>query len=391
VERRTSPPEQRLLPLARGTQNSVRLSRRHRLATARTKTIILRHDIKAETTDAGAVSRKAAQKTCVAEYSSGFQIKHAMSFGRVGCHCERRIRPLAVKSILGDMTGKSSQLRASDLRQRLDRAAMHFDDADFVHRASFDGLMERLDPLLISPDHILDLGAATGAGSRLLGKSFRKARVISLDLSEPMLHIARARRPIFSKTREVQGEATRLPFQTGSIDLVVANMLLPFIDDLPACFSEVARVLKKGGVFAFSTLGPDSFAGLRETWREIDESAHVREFADMHDVGDSLVGAALSDPVLDVDSLAISYQDVDSLFADISACGARNCLAGRRDSLTGKRRIRDLREKLVQNSADGGLEIGLELVYGHAWGSGPRAQPGEYRIEPDAIGRLDRP
>jgi len=196
---------------------------------------------------------------------------------------------------------------------------------------------------------------------------------------------------MFSKTREVRGEATRLPFQTGSIDLVVANMLLPFIDDLPACFSEVARVLKKGGVFAFSTLGPDSFAGLRETWREIDESAHVREFADMHDVGDSLVGAALSDPVLDVDSLAISYQDVDSLFADISACGARNCLAGRRDSLTGKRRIRDLREKLVQNSADGGLEIGLELVYGHAWGSGPRAQPGEYRIEPDAIGRLDRP
>jgi len=319
------------------------------------------------------------------------QIEHVLSFGRMSGHCERRIRRLAVKSILGGMTGNSPQLRANDLRRHLDRAAIHFDDADFVHRASFDALLERLDPLLISPTHILDLGAATGAGSRRLSKTFRKARVVSLDLSAPMLHIARTRRPMFSKTREVRGEATRLPLQTGSIDLVVANMLLPFIDDLPACFSVVAGVLKKGGVFAFSTLGPDSFASLREIWREIDESAHVREFADMHDVGDSLVRAALSDPVLDVDSLSISYRNVDSLFADISACGARNCLDGRRNSLTGKRRIRNLREKLLQNSADSGLEIRLELVYGHAWGNGPRSEPGEYRIEPGSIGRLDRP
>lgn len=288
------------------------------------------------------------------------------------------------------MTGNSSPLRPGDLRRRLDRAAVHFDDADFVHRASFDGLMERLEPMLISPSHILDLGAATGAGSRRLCKSFRKARVVSLDLSEPMLHIAKGRRSMFSRTREIRAEATRLPLRTGSIDLVVANMLLPYIDDLPACFSEVARILKKGGVFAFSTLGPDSFTGLRETWCEIDESPHVREFADMHDIGDSLLKSMLSDPVLDVDSLAISYRDVDQLFEDFSACGARNSLAGRRDTLTGKRRILDLREKLLQSSQVGGLEIRLELVYGHAWGTGRRSQPAEYRIEPGSIGRLDR-
>ena len=289
------------------------------------------------------------------------------------------------------MTGNSSQLRRRDLRRRLDRAAVHFDDADFVHRTSFAGLMERLEPMLISPSHILDLGAATGAGSRRLNKSFRQARVVSLDLSEPMLRIAKSRRSMFSKTREIRAEATRLPLQTGSIDLVVANMLLPFIDDLPACFSEVARILKKGGVFAFSTLGPDSLAGLREAWCEIDESPHVREFADMHDIGDALLKSTLSDPVLDVDTLAINYRNVDKLFEDISACGARNSLAGRRATLTGKRRILDLREKLLQGSPSGDLEIRLELVYGHAWGTGRRSQPGEYRIEPGSIGRLDRP
>ena len=99
--------------------------------------------------------------------------------------------------------------------------------------------MERLEPLRISPATILDLGAATGSGSRALGKRFRQARIISGDISMPMLQRARAARRMFSKAREVQLEASRLPLRDDSVDLVVANMLLPWVDDLPGCLQEV--------------------------------------------------------------------------------------------------------------------------------------------------------
>ena len=74
------------------------------------------------------------------------------------------------KRILRDMSDDSSELKARDVRRRFDLAAARFDEADFIHRRSFEGLLERLAPLLITPGHILDLGSATGSGSRQLAK-----------------------------------------------------------------------------------------------------------------------------------------------------------------------------------------------------------------------------
>ena len=67
----------------------------------------------------------------------------------------------------------------------------------------------------------------------------------------------------------------------------------------------------------------------------MDDAPHVSPFADMHNVGDALVGAGLRDPVLDVDELSVTYRDSSALFADLTAAGARNALAARHQALTG--------------------------------------------------------
>ena len=41
-----------------------------------------------------------------------------------------------------------------------------------------------------------------------------------------------------------------------SLTLVFANLLLPWLADLPAGLSEIRRLLRADGVFAFSLLGP---------------------------------------------------------------------------------------------------------------------------------------
>lgn len=278
-------------------------------------------------------------------------------------------------------------MKLKDVRRRFDRASEHFSEADFVHRTSFAGLIERLSPVVIDAARILDLGAASGHGSRQLAKTFRKSRVISFDLSGGMLKVAKKKKPILTKLTELQGDAMRIPLQTGSIDLVFANLLLPWISDLPACLAEIARVLKMGGVFAFATLGPDSLKELRDAWSGVDDEQHLNYFPDMHDVGDALVRAGLTDPVLDVDYLSVTYRNCASLYRDLTASGARNSLADRRKTLTGKNRFDAMEEALIGGRQDADLTLKLELVFGHAWGAGPRPIAGEYHLDPASITR----
>lgn len=274
-----------------------------------------------------------------------------------------------------------------DMQRRFNRAAQSFDSVDFVHRATADGLIERLQPMVVDVKRILDLGAATGAASRQLCKRFKRSRVIVFDASREMLRVAERKRSWFSRASPLQGDAMALPLRTGTVDLIYSNLLLPWIDDLQALFAEVGRVLKKGGLFAFSTLGPDSLSELREAWSSVDNGQHVNMFADMHDIGDGLVRAGLADPVLDTDFLNVSYRDTKSLFRDLTQLGARNSLAGRARSLTGKQRFQAMEGRLNERFKDGLLELRLEVVYGHAWGGGPPQPGGEYRFDAADIGR----
>lgn len=280
-------------------------------------------------------------------------------------------------------------LNLRDVRRRANAAAGSFDAADFVHAVTREGLFERLRPLVIEPERIIDLGCATGSAGPELRKRFRGAHVIALDLSEDMLRHARRKRGWLSRsgTSFVQAEAAQLPIRDQSIDLVFSNLLLPFADRHEQIFSEATRVLRKGGVFAFATLGPDSLREIRRAWSEVDGHVHVYRFPDMHDIGDALVRAGLGDPVLDVDRLAIEYEDPARLFVDLGNVGARNTLAARRRSLLGKQSFSRLQEALAGASTDGKIRLDLELVYGHCWSAGPRPKPGTYAIDATRIPR----
>jgi malonyl-CoA O-methyltransferase len=262
----------------------------------------------------------------------------------------------------------NATLRSADVRRRFDDAADHFDGADFVHRVTRDGLLSRIQPMSVEARVVVDLGSATGSAVSLLKSRFRGSRVIAVDLSHKMLGKLQRRRSWFSKIAAVQGDARALPLADASVDVVFANMLLPWIDDPAVAFREIARVLGKNGLFAFATLGPDSLLELRDAWRTVDTGVHVRQFPDMHDIGDALVHAGLRDPVLDVDRLTVSYRDRASLFRDITATGARNSLQQRCRGLIGPRQIRSMAEALFGAAQSSATTLSFELIYGHCWG-----------------------
>lgn len=275
--------------------------------------------------------------------------------------------------------------------RRLDSAAAVFDQADFVHDRTAHGILERLLPMRLEPVRILDLGCGTGARSRLLTHRFPGSRVIGVDLSAAMLARAAARRAWFSRPALVQGDAGALPFADDSIDLVFANMLLPYIDDLPESLDEIARVLRHDGLFVFATLGPDSFTQLRSAWLQTGERhAHVRSFPDMHVIGDAMVSSGLRDPVIDVEYLDVNYSSSRSMYRDLTAIAARNSLADRCRTLAGRETFRRMQSTLAESADDGQLAVTLELVFGHGWGTEFRGSPDEYHIDPRSIGRRAR-
>ena len=93
---------------------------------------------------------------------------------------------------------------------------------------------------------ILDIGCGDGQISRALAST--GSEVTGIDPTERNLQVARERGggPSYLK-----GEAADLPFEDGSFDAVLACLVFEHIDELDAAISEVARVLRQGGRFAF--------------------------------------------------------------------------------------------------------------------------------------------
>ena len=82
---------------------------------------------------------------------------------------------------------------------------------------------------------------------------------------------------------------------------------------------EVHRVLRGGGLFMFSTLGPDTLRELRSA--DPRGAAGTHRLADMHDVGDALVRQGFADPVMDMEHLTLTYPDVGALLQELRASG----------------------------------------------------------------------
>nr|MBA3564993.1 malonyl-ACP O-methyltransferase BioC [Gammaproteobacteria bacterium] len=255
-------------------------------------------------------------------------------------------------------------------------------------------LLARLELTLIEPRRVLDAGAGTGHGSVALARRFRRARITALDLAEGMLRQTRRNRPWRSKVSAVCGDIARLPLATGSFDLVFSSLALQWCDEPAAALGEFRRVLAPRSLLSFASFGPDTLRELRAAWATVDGFPHVHRFMDMHDVGDALVGAGFADPVLDVDYVILTYENVFALMRDLKAIGAHNVAHGRARGLTGKRKLDAMAAAYEPHRREGRLPATYEIVYGNAWTpeapAGARAKAGEARIPPALIGRRGR-
>jgi malonyl-CoA O-methyltransferase len=296
--------------------------------------------------------------------------------------------------MLRRMTAPDQDAFALDVgrvRRAFDRASPAYDKSAVLQARVRAELLERLSLFRLQPHVALDLGAGTGQAAQALKHAYRGARIIALDLSPGMLREARRASGIFRKFARVCADAVRLPLATSSVDLIFSSLMLPWCSDLQHAFTEARRVLKPGGLFAFSTLGPDTLKELRAAWAAADGHSHINRFLDLHDVGDALMQAGFAEPVLDVERLELTYRDIFALLRDLKASGSQNATRARPRALMGRARLHKMRAAYEAFRRGERLPASFEILYATAWGTAdaPHAAliEGEARIPVSAIRR----
>ncbi|MBV8665856.1 MAG: methyltransferase domain-containing protein [Burkholderiaceae bacterium] len=268
-------------------------------------------------------------------------------------------------------------------------------ESDFLRREVAARMHERLALVKLAPQRVLDAGCGEGADLPSLQKRFAEAQTIGLDAAPEMLALAGARQSsawsalnrvlgqwlpermqdklgVASQAHLLAGDFACLPFSANAFDLVWSNLALHWHPQPDRIYAEWRRVLRVDGLLMFSCFGPDTFKELRAAFATADRHPHALPFVDMHDFGDMLVGAGFSTPVMDMETITLTYETVDKLMADARAWGG-NPLATRRRGLFGRKAWEGVVQALEKmRRADGRIPLTFEIIYGHAFRPVPR-------------------
>jgi malonyl-CoA O-methyltransferase len=242
-------------------------------------------------------------------------------------------------------------------------------------------LLERLEYIRLDPRTVLDVGCGLGRSRDGLLQRYPGARWVGVDISGAMAGAGAA------EQRSAQGiarlwrerplwavaDAACLPFGEAGVDLLHSNLMLNWHPAPPTVFREWQRVLRVDGLLMFSCLGPDSLKELRAAVGDALPCARPMNFVDMHDLGDMMVASGFASPVMDMETLTLTFAGPRELLREVRALGG-NPRDDRSPALASGAQARRLLDALAERRGpDGRIPLTFEVAFGHAWKPAPRA------------------
>lgn len=237
-------------------------------------------------------------------------------------------------------------------------------------------LIERLEDIRLTPEHVLDLGDRTGQIARQLQVRWPKARIVALTFAERLAQQAGYRAlPWQRRPWNMVGDATCLPFDRAQFDLVISNMALHWTGNLSAALREMRRVLAPDRLLLFTVAGADTLWELHACLAQLDQERDGRvwvrgpELPSLQALGDLLLSSGFVLPVVDCDRVSLPFPDLPWLLRQIKAMGAGHPLRVRPHGLRGKAYFKRLEHIYVTRfrQPDQSLSFTLALLFGHAW------------------------
>ena len=210
------------------------------------------------------------------------------------------------------------------VRRHRDRAAHRQDGIMPVLDITTDLLIDRLDDMVRPFSTALDIGGRGLTSQRLAARGIH---TLSMDLSPKM--VAR------SDGLRICADEEWLPFAPQSFDLVIANLSLHWVNDLPGVFSQIRHVLRPDGLFLASMPILPTLRPLRTALEAAElalcdgVSPRVSPFPTQQSCAQLMQRAGFALPVIDTEQLDLRYRSLSALMADLRAAGETNALIQR--------------------------------------------------------------
>lgn len=142
-------------------------------------------------------------------------------------------------------------------------------------QAMLDGMFQPLETLLVDavrhrqPTHVLDVGCGTGSTTLAIARELgTQGDATGLDVSEPMLALARARAEReHSRARFIHADAQRHALEPASVDMIVSRFGVMFFDDPVQAFANLHRASRPGAalhLLAWRSAAENPFMTLAE-------------------------------------------------------------------------------------------------------------------------------
>lgn len=252
------------------------------------------------------------------------------------------------------------------IKCRRERAAPNFTSHNFLHEWSKKQILERL------YDVNRNFGRALQIGSRgaLSSDHTKIDNIITMDLTD---------KPIENCEHFIQASEEFLPVASKSMDLVISNLNLHNVNDLPGSLVQIKNSLKDDGLFIASIFGGETLHELRKIMMEVEielyggVSPRVAPFADKPQMGDLLARANFALPVIDSDIITVTYDNVFKLLHDVRGMGESNAIIARsKDPLSKKffmRVAEEYKNQFCENNDqnNGRIVASFEIIFLLGW------------------------
>jgi len=240
---------------------------------------------------------------------------------------------------------------------------------------------ERLAIVKRVPAQVLDWWSELGASGPLLAQAYPKSAVTGVLRPSSIVAAPSAEPQAAPAWRRWLGlgpaPARAVAQETvpaGQAQLVWSNMSLHWAPDAPTLMRAWQRALVVDGFLMFSTLGPGTLVALTELYRERSWGTPYAPWTDMHDLGDMLVEAGFADPVMDQETLRLTWSSPQAALDELRTLGANNDRARFAGLRTPRWHARLLEALGARVDAQGRVRLEFEVVYGHAFKAAPRAR-----------------
>lgn len=235
------------------------------------------------------------------------------------------------------------------LARNLLRSVKNFHEHNFLHHEIANRIAENVESLNRRFENILEIGARDGYLSTVVG---RQSAVMS--------------------TAE---DCEKLNITAGSFDLILSNLNLHFINEIPQFLLQIKEALKANGVFIASFFGEENLHELAHVLHQSEleiyggVSPRMPPTIDVKTAAALLQKAGFADPISEFAKVEVSYSDPLKLLKDLKFMGQSNVLIKRSRRFFTKKFLAKILENYqkLYGTPDGAVSATFEIITVTGW------------------------